>query len=242
MIDLSIIIPAYNEGSKLGQNLRKLEAFLQSRHYGKVEIVVMMQSDDNSGGREAAAIVDKKYSNLRVINLGERAGKGGAVKAGMLKTSGRYRMFMDADLATPLTHLDDVYSLMQKQGDVGIAARDLVRIHKGILRKLISKAANIFAQAILFLHVKDTQCGFKVFSKNAVNDIFPRLTINGWAFDLEILVLAKKFGYNIEQFDAQDWKDPKTHGLVGDSPLKAMVQSLLDAFKIRWNLIAHKYK
>ena len=242
-ITLSIIIPAYKEGDEFAEKLETLEAFLASRpNYGRVEVIVMMQSDDDSGDREAAASEARKYKNIRVVNLGKRAGKGGAVRAGMFEAKGQYKLFMDADLATPIIHFDQVFALIQKKAEVGIAVRDLVSIHKDLQRKLITKAGNILAQVILLPGIKDTQSGFKFFSAEAADKIFSRLTITGWGFDLEALALARKFGYHVETFDASDWKDPKATGLVGDSPGGAAVQVLLDLFKVRWKLITRQYE
>ena len=247
-IDLSIIIPAYKEGLEFRDRLKALAEFLQAHDYGVVEVVVMMQSDDQSGDREAAELAQHLFEAhgelFRVVNLGKRAGKGGAVRAGMFEAFGRYRLFMDADLATPLKHLDDVKRLMDGGGDVGIAVRDLVKIHKGLKRKLITGVGNVLAQVVLLPGISDTQCGFKVFSAAAAEKIFSYVTIVGWGFDLEVLALARKFGYKIAIFRADDWHDPKAAGagLVGDSASGAALQVLRDLFQVRWNLICRRYQ
>jgi dolichyl-phosphate beta-glucosyltransferase len=240
-IDLSIIIPAYKEAETINERLHTLGDYLKDHDYGRVEVLVLAQSDDDTG---AAAAHDAKYfHDFRVINLGKRSGKGGAVRAGMFEARGRYRMFMDADLATPLHHLDDVKALMDRGGKVGIAVRDLVSIHKEFMRKAITGGGNLLAQIILLPGLKDTQCGFKVFEAEAAEAIFSRMTIVGWGFDLEILAVARKLGYKIETFEAPDWKDPKAEGqgLVGDSASGAAVQVLRDLFKVRFNLIRGLY-
>lgn len=242
--DLSIIIPAYKEGAEFGPRLVRLANWLKEHDYGRVEVVLMMQSDDGSGDKEVAAEDAALFDHLRIVNLGQRAGKGAAVRAGIFEASGRYRLFMDADLATPLEHLDDVYRLMGQNAKVIIAVRDLVRIHKGFMRKFMSKFGNLVAQVVLLPGIKDTQCGFKAFEAAAAEDIFSRQTMPGWSFDMEVLKIARLQGYKIEWFLANDWKDPKadTQGLVGDSPLKAAVQTFADIFKIRLNIWAGKYR
>lgn len=239
-IDLSIVIPAYKEGSELGDRLETLEQFLGGKHYGRVEVVVVLQSDDGSD-REIEALKAKRFKNIRIMYFGKRAGKGGAVRAGMLEAKGAYRMFMDADLATPLKHFDDLSSFMASGIDVVIGVRDLIHIHKGLKRKLITKVGNILAQSILLMHIKDTQCGFKMFSAHAAEKIFTNLTIFGWGFDVEVLALARLCGYKIQTFEVNDWKDPKTTGLSGDSLLGAAVSTLKEILQIRWNLITGKY-
>ena len=158
---LSIIIPAYKEGAILGGRLEELDLYLEKQGHAKVtEIIVMMQSDDTSGDREAAALEAKKFKNIRIVNLGKRAGKGGAVRAGMFEAKGDWRLFMDADLATPLHHLDTIFALIVEDVPVAIGVRDLVSSHKEWHRKLITWGGNIMAQVVLLPGIKDTQCGF----------------------------------------------------------------------------------
>jgi dolichyl-phosphate beta-glucosyltransferase len=239
-IDLSIVIPAYKEGAELGNRLETLEQFLDGKHYGRVEVVVVLQSDDGSD-REIKTLETRKFKNIRIMSFGKRAGKGGAVRTGMLEAKGAYRMFMDADLATPLKHFDDLASFMACETDVVIGVRDLMHIHKGLKRKLITKVGNILAQSILLMHIKDTQCGFKMFRADAAKKIFTNLTISGWGFDVEVLALARLCGYKIQTLEVKDWKDPKTTGLAGDSLLGAAVSTLKEILQIRWNLITGKY-
>ncbi len=231
-IDLSIIIPAYHEASRIEQSLLTLASYLKDHDYGRVEVLIIAQSDDDTG---AAAQHDAKYfDEFRVVNLGKRAGKGGAVRAGMFEAVGRYKLFMDADMATPLHHLDDIAKIMKHQGQVGIAVRNIVSTHSG-LRKILSEVGNLLTQILIVPGIRDTQCGFKVFEAEAAAEIFSRQTILGWAFDMELLLIAKRLGYRIETFAANDWKDPKANGLVGESALKASVAMFKDMLKIRLN-------
>lgn len=242
--DLSIIIPAYNEGPEFGPRLERLAQFLEQKQYGDVEVLIMMQSDDTSGGREIAQLDTKLFDNCRVINLGKRAGKGGAVRAGMFEAKGRYRLFMDADLATPLHHLDDVKRLMDSGAKVGIAVRNLWHIHKNFQRRMISTISNLAVQILLLPGIRDTQCGFKVFEAEAAEAIFARQTILTWSFDVEILSIARKLKYPISTFDASDWHDPKGDGagLAGDSPIKVALTEAMDPLKVRLNLWRGRYK
>jgi len=240
-LDLSIIIPVYNEGEEFGGRMKVLAEYLKAHDYGTVETVVMMQSNDTSGDVEQAEAIAKLHPGFRVVHMGKRAGKGGAVRAGMFEAKGRYRLFMDADLATPLHHLDDVYNLMQQEAKVGIGVRNLVASHKGLLRKFITQFGNVLAQVILLPGISDTQCGFKVFEAVAAEAIFSRQTIVGWGFDLEVLAIARKLGYKVETFAVNDWKDPKAAGLVGDSAAKAALQVFRDLLNVRWGLMTGRY-
>lgn len=238
-VDLSIIIPAYHEADRIEQSLLTLAGHLKEHHYGNVEVLIMAQSDDDTS---AAAKHDAKYfEHFRVINLGKRAGKGGAVRAGIFEARGRYKMFMDADMATPLHHLEDIAKIIAEDGKVGIAVRNIISTHHG-LRKLLSEFGNLLTQILIAPGIKDTQCGFKVFESEAAAEIFGRQTILGWAFDMEILLIARRLGYKINTFPANDWKDPKANGLVGESALKASAAMFKDMLKIRWQAINGKYQ
>ena len=222
--------------------LHELAAFLKTRNYGHVEVVVMLQGDRLLVDEEISHLPVDAFADCRLINMGMRAGKGGAVRSGMFEAHGRYKLFMDADLATPLIHLDDVYRLMQQKTQVGIAIRHLAAIHDDTKRKFITTVGNILIRIVLLPGIKDTQCGFKVFSSEAADEIFSRVTITGWGFDLEVLALARKFHYKIDTFFADDWHDPKVEGgLVGDTAGAAALEVLLELCKVRWNLICRRY-
>ena len=241
-IDLSIIIPAYNEAARIGDSLETLATFLATRKFGIVEVLVV--TADSPDG--TAAIVRSKaklFEHFNFIEPGPRVGKGRDVRVGMFEAKGRYKLFMDADLATPLIHLDDVQAFIERRGKVAIAVRDLLIIHEGILRKVISKAANIAAQALVVPGIKDTQCGFKVFDSDAAEAIFSRMTMQQWSFDMEILAITRQLHYPIEYIETPDWQDPKVQGsgLVGDSQLKIVFNGFLDPFKIRLNILTGRY-
>lgn len=241
-IDLSIIIPAYQEAAGIGGALERLAAFLKSRPYGEVEVLVVV-ADSPDGTADIAESKSKLFKHFRVVHAGPRAGKGRDVRLGIFEAAGRYRLFMDADLATPLEHLDDVYRLMGEGADVIIAVRNLWSIHKGLLRKMMSKFGNIFIQVLILPGIKDTQCGFKAFEANAATAIFSRQTMLGWSFDAEVLKIARLLHYKIRKIETPDWKDPKKPGmgLVGDSPLKAAIGTLLDTIEIRLNVWEGRY-
>lgn len=242
-IDLSIIIPAYKEADLIGPTLERLAAFLAERpNYGNVEILVLSDGDHTSG--KAAEAYVHKFKHLRAIYPGERLGKGGAVRRGMLEAKGKYRLFMDADLATPLRHLDEVHELIQKDAKVIIAVRNLFKIHKSLSRKVVSKGANIMVQMVLLPGIKDSQCGFKAFEAEAAEAIFRRQTMTSWSFDVEILAIARYLKYKIRTIQAPDWKDPKseTGGLAGESVIKVAIKQVLDPIKVRLNLILGRYK
>lgn len=242
-VDLSIILPAYMEAQGITQTLDRLATFLNTHEYGEVEVLVVV-ADSSDGTARIAESKSGLFRKFRVIHAGPRAGKGRDVRLGMFEAQGRYRLFMDADLATPLEHLEEVKQLINDGAEVGIAVRDLVKIHSGFMRKCITKLGNVLAQAILLPGFTDTQCGFKFFEATAVEKIFGRMTILGWGFDLEILAVARKLGYRVRIIETPDWKDPKAAGggLVGDSAARAALQVFKDLIRVRWNLMRGLYR
>jgi dolichyl-phosphate beta-glucosyltransferase len=242
-IDLSIIMPAYNEAPVIASSLQRLAEFLGTRDYGQVEVLVVVCTSPD-GTLTIAKNQSHLFQNLRVIDSGPRVGKGYQVRLGMFEATGRYRLFMDADLATPLIHLDEIKAFMDQHGQVGIAVRNLWRIHHNYTRRLISKTANLVAQLLVVPGINDTQCGFKVFEASAAVAIFGRQTLLNWSFDLEILGIARKLGYHITTFDIPDWNDPKppSAGLTGDPQFKSAMREVFDPLKIRLRLWTGRYR
>ncbi len=245
--DLTIVIPAYKEAKRIGPTLEKLADFLKDYKPSVEVIVVDRGSRDDT--QKVALSYAKKFRWFSMLDIGPQTGKksykGEQVKKGMLAAKGRYVMFMDADLATPLKYLNTVASLMEKKQAVGICVRNLQSSHKG-LRKLISSSGNFLVQLMILPGVSDTQCGFKAFSADATKKIFSRQTLKGWGFDMEVLAIARQQGYQIEQFEVPDWQDVQEGSKVSSgskfSAAKAALQTLPDVFRIKWGLIRGRYK
>ncbi len=245
-IDLSIIIPTYKEAFRIGDTMSQIAHYFASKKQSVELIVVDAQSPD--GTAEAAKKQAKLFDNFQLIDAGpkppKKALKGKQVKLGMLAAKGKYLVFMDADLATPLKYLSDVEKLAQKNSPVGICVRNLQKSHTG-LRKFISGSANFLVQMVLLPGIKDTQCGFKAFSSDAAKEIFTRQTVVGWGFDMEILAIARQLGYQIETIDVPDWRDIKEGSKVSTSKFsaaKAALQTFPDLVHIKWGLISGRYK
>ncbi len=241
---LSIVIPTLNEAGRIGESLNELSTYLQKERIKAEVLVVDLHSPDGT------ARVVKKYQNkfddLRVIDAVPKPKgkfmKGRQVKLGMLEARGKYVLFMDADLATPLRYIKEALTALQQGKDVTICVRDLQKSHKG-LRKLVSSTGNFLVQTLLLPGIKDTQCGFKAFSSRAVKTIFPLQTIESWGFDMEILAVARKQGYQIGLISVPDWKDVKEGSKIsGTSPVKASVQTFGDLLKIKGRMLSGKYR
>ncbi len=239
---LSVIIPAYNEEKRLPSTLLDIDKYLSAQKF-KSEIIVV-----NDGSSDKTKEVVKHFvqliSNLKLIDNYENQGKGAVVRQGMMAAEGDYRLFMDADNSTILDHFDKIKPLLDEGYDVVIGSRDkkdaegaAQAVKQPFLKRLLGNAGNILIQIFAVGGIWDTQCGFKCFSRKAVLDIFPKLTINRWALDVEILALAKKLKYNIAIIPVY-WKN-SPDSRVG---INGYLITFRELFKIWWRIIRGKYK
>jgi dolichyl-phosphate beta-glucosyltransferase len=185
---LSIVIPAYNEEERLGPTLDRVLAWLRARGAGG-EVVV---ADDGSRDRTRAIA---EAAGVRVVSLPKNRGKGAAVRAGMLAATGDRVLMCDADLATPIEEYDKLAAELDAGADLAIASRaidsSLIETRQHPLRELMGRTFNGIVRLLVLGGIKDTQCGFKLFTRAAAQDLFGRATVDGFAFDVEILWLAR---------------------------------------------------
>lgn len=238
---LSVIIPAYNEESRIGKTLLQVDKYLSEQDY---EYEILVVSD---GSSDKTADLVEKYKqlihNLEIIDNLENKGKGAVVRQGMLVAKGKYRVFMDADNSTTLDHIEKMFPLFKKGYRVVIGSRDSKdvkgaeqAVKQPIHRILIGNAGNLLIQLVAVPGIWDTQAGFKAFSKKAVDDIFPRLRINRWGFDIEILAVARGLNYKIGIIPIFWKNDP--HSKVS---LMGYLNTFRELFIIKWNLMRNKY-
>lgn len=237
---ISIIVPAYNEEKRIATTLKSIDEYLRRQNYDYEIIVVSDGSHDNTAG--LVRDLEPEVKNLRLIENKQNNGKGFVVKQGMLEAKGELRLFTDADNSTSIDHLDKFLPYIKKGypvviGSIGVAGHKVASGSEPVWRRVLGKMGNLFIQIMAVPGISDTQRGFKLFTAEAVNKIFPKLTITRWGFDIEVLALARKFSYKIKELPV-DWKnDPNSK--VG---LKAYVQVLFETVKIRWNLMTGVYK
>lgn len=238
---LSIIIPAYNEEGTIGNTLEKIAAYVRRPGFPTVEVIVSVGAGTDDTFNEAAS-KQHLFSNFIVLENGSPADKGRNVKLGMLQARGDFCMYMDADLSTPLHHLEKMLEHLQKY-DVVIAQRNVETIHTGH-RKFISTFGNMLVQAILLPGIKDTQCGFKGFRRTAARHLFAQQRIISWGFDMEILALARKMGYTRKSFHVADWHEVNKGGELDSGIIKAFKAALMtfvDLFRIRLSILFRSY-
>jgi dolichyl-phosphate beta-glucosyltransferase len=209
--EISIVIPAFNEALRLPASLDRIEAYLRQRAIN-AEVVVV---DDGSIDQTATVVRERAASwpALRLV-AGQHGGKGAAVRQGMLAARGRYRIFTDADLSVPIEDLEKLLDPLHNGTGVVIASRALpesdVQLHQPFVRELMGKLFNRFVRLFAFGGVRDTQCGFKGFSAEAVEKVFPPLQTKGFGFDVEVLYRARLAGYKILEVPTRWINSPQT--------------------------------
>ncbi len=240
-IYLSVIIPAYNEEKRIGATLLAVDKYLSTQEYS-YEIIVV-----SDGSTDKTVDVVQKYKqlvkNLEIIDNLENKGKGGVVRQGMLAARGKYRIFMDADNSTSIDHIEKMRPFFTEGCDIVIGSRDSKdvvgasqAVPQSFRRRMIGNIGNLLIQLFAVPGIWDTQCGFKAFSAEAVRDIFPRLKINRWGFDIEILAIAKRLGYKVGTIPVHWQNDPRSH-----VSFMGYLNTFRELFIVRWNLWRNKY-
>lgn len=239
---LSVIIPAYKEGERIGQNLLEIEKFLNSKEYSYEVLVIVDGSPDNTG--EVARNYSSQVKNLRVIDNEKNHGKGFVVRQGLLEARGEYSVFLDADGSTSITHLDKFLPEFKNGFDVVIGSRKIqgsfIQVHQPRYREIMGEGGNWLIRIVLGLwSYPDTQCGFKMFSYEAAQQIASRMVVDRFGFDFELITLAEKLGFKVKQMPVR-WmnEEGSTVGLTGPN---GFIQVLIDLFKTKGRLLSGKY-
>ncbi|MEM4409381.1 MAG: glycosyltransferase family 2 protein [Candidatus Caldarchaeum sp.] len=236
---LSVVIPAYNEENRIEATLRSVDAYL-SRQLYSYEIIVV---DDGSrdGTYPLVERLSHEIKGLRLISYPDNRGKGWAVKRGMLEAKGRIRLFMDADNSTTIDQVERMLPYFEKGAEIVIGSRRVkgavIAIHQPWLRENLGRAFNVVARLLSGLPMKDTQAGFKAFTAEAAERIFPLQTISRWSFDVELLVIGRKLGFRVEEVPIVWKNDERSHVSIS-----SMASVLKDLVRIRLNALRGAYK
>ena len=235
---LSLVIPAYNEAQRLEACVRSLRGHLASANVPHEVVLVVERSTD--GTLELARRLIAGQAAFRVIGNETQLGKGHAVRTGMLAARGEITFFMDADLSTPLEEITTFLAFLDAHPEVDVLignrahAQSKILKSQGLLRRTMGQMFNAILRAIAGIRVSDTQCGFKAFRRVAREAIFPRQKLNGFAFDVEVLLLAEKLGHRVADLPVR-WMNSdgsKVH-LLRDS-----FRMLRDALRVR-RIVGH---
>lgn len=239
-MELSIVVPAFNEERRLPKTFQSIRAYLKSRSL-RAEVLVV---DDGSTDATAKVVELSRaeFPELRLLSNGRNRGKGFSVRHGMLEARGEIAIFTDADLSAPIQEADKLLAELRDGAyDVAIGSRaldrGLIEVHQSAFRERAGILFNRIVRGITGLPFQDTQCGFKAFCRKKTRVIFEQQRIEGFGFDPEILFLAKRKGLRIAEVPVRWAHDPATKvRMVADS-----VRMFLDLLAIRWNAMMGRY-
>jgi glycosyltransferase involved in cell wall biosynthesis len=235
----SIVIPAYNESARLPATLASVLAYVHAQGWDAEVIVVNDGSRDNTADivREFAA----KDSILRLVENPGNRGKGYSVRNGMLSARGRVVLFSDADLSSPIEEAPKLFQALEHGADIAIGSRwlraETQTQRQPVYRQIFGRVFNLLLRLTLGLNYKDTQCGFKAFKQRAAQTVFPLQKIDRWGFDPEILFLARRFGFKVQEVSVA-WGHS---GGTRINPLTDGTRMFLEMLRIRWYALTGKY-
>jgi dolichyl-phosphate beta-glucosyltransferase len=228
---LSIVIPAYNEEQRIVPTIGAIAAHVAGLGF-PWELII---ADDGSRDQTAALVEGLELANLRLLRAERNGGKGSAVRRGVLAARGRYILFDDADNSTPIEELSKLLDKLAQEGyDLAVGSRaagGAEEAHKSLLRRTLSGGLRWIVRHVFRIGVRDTQCGFKLFTREAAHRLYAAQTIDGFSFDLEILYLADRLGYRVAEVPVA-WVDAP--GSKVDTT-REVQRFLRDLVRIKWN-------
>ena len=235
----SIVIPAYNESQRIAPTLDRVLAYVAEQRWD-AEVVVV-----NDGSRDNTAEIVRSYAErhpmVRLVENPGNRGKGYSVRNGMLNATGDVLLFSDADLSSPIEEAHKLFEAIGQGADVAIGSRwlqaELQSERQPFYRQLFGRVFNLLLRIMLGLKFKDTQCGFKAFTRRAALAIFPKQRVERWGFDPELLFLANKCGFRTSEV-AVRWAHDERSKI---SPLRDGLQMAVEIMRIRWYSITGKY-
>ncbi len=238
-LKISIIIPAYNEEHRLGQTIKQIIAYMEKEGHD-YEIIVV---DDGSIDRSVEVAKPFSQKGVRIIRNDCNRGKGYTVRHGMLDAQKPLALFSDADLSTPIEELEKLVApILAGNAQVAIGSRAApgaqIEIFQPFYRVAMGKIFNLLLHLFALGDFYDTQCGFKLFTRQAAQAVFRRQRLSGFSFDVEILAIARSLGFQIAEVPVRwiDSSDSKVRILRDSSAM------LFDLFKVRWNTLLGRYR
>lgn len=236
-LDLSVVIPVFNEGKRLPKNLDKIISYLKKRNNSEIILV-----DDGSSDKTWEIIegYQKKFKNIKAFKHHLNLGKGAAVKTGILKAGGKLVLMTDCDLSTPMEELESLLKYSDNY-DIVIGSRRLKEKKLGRMpekyRTFLGDIYYELLRLVLLPSVKDTNCGFKLFSKKVIKPVFSRQLINRWGYDAEVLFIAHRLGFSIKEVPVKWTHFEGSKVKIVDAVLKTAAELL----EIKLNSLSGKY-
>ncbi len=239
-MDLSVIIPSKNDHKHIEGTIRSVFDYVQKKGLSHEIIVVLNKSTD--GTREVVKRLALEIPTIKLLDYPNTGGKGFAVREGMLHATGDYRLFMDADNSTTIDHLDSMMSWFDQGydmviGSIRVPGHTVAAGSEPWFRILLGRLAGLYSRIVLLPGIYDTQRGFKIMTARCAQAVWPPAKITQFGFDMEIMALARKFGFKIKEMPI-NWKNDDTTSHV---KLSSYIQVLLDTLRIRWWLMTGVY-
>jgi dolichyl-phosphate beta-glucosyltransferase len=235
----SIILPAYNESARIAATLDKILAHTEQRGWSLEVIVVDDGSNDDT--LDIVRAYARQHAVMRLLENPGNRGKGYSVRNGMLHAKGKILLFSDADLSSPIEEADRLFAAITDGADIAIGSRwvdpRLQIRRQPLYRRLFGRIFNLALRVILGLQFKDTQCGFKAFTRRSAQVIFPLQKIERWGFDPELLYLAKKFGFVVRELPVA-WSHREGTRI---HPLRDGIRMFGELLRIRWYALKGNY-
>jgi dolichyl-phosphate beta-glucosyltransferase len=205
---LTVVIPAYNEATRIAEPLRRVDGYLRE-HEPSSEILVVDDGSTDGTSDVVRGVAAELDTPVDIIPSSPNRGKGHAVKLGVLRARGQAILVTDADLSTPIEELDKLYPLLDHGAAVAIGSRKMLgaalEVRQPIVRETMGRVFTWLTQRLL-VRLSDITCGFKLFRRDAANEIFSRVMLDDWSYDAEALYLAKRLGYDIREAPVR-WRD-----------------------------------
>ncbi len=238
--ELSIVIPAYNEGGRIAPTIREIISFAGENRYAYELIVVDDGSTDATF--DVVQALNSEMPQLSIVRHPRNLGKGMAVKSGFLAARGETVLFTDADHSTPIDELPKIMTQIHRGYDVVIGSRALpdsiIDEHQPLYRELMGKTFNLLVRILTVHGIHDTQCGFKAFNRESCEPVFRLQRLGGFSFDVEILFIAQKQQLSIVEIPIRWRNNTATHV----STIKDSLRMFRDLFRIRCNQLLGRYK
>ncbi len=237
---LSIVVPAYNEGLRIGNTLAKVRSYLETRNY-PVELIVVDDGSTDDTARILEA-VEERHPAIRVLRNERNRGKGYSVRRGVLEARGRFVLFTDADLSAPIEEANKLLAALESTGaDAAVGSRALERrligIHQPWFREWAGRFFNLLVRFFTGLKLRDTQCGLKLFRRASTRRAFELQRVEGFGFDPEVLFLIERLGGKLAEVPVR-WDDnPATKVRF----LRDATRMMLDLVALRWRASTGRY-
>jgi dolichyl-phosphate beta-glucosyltransferase len=238
--DLTIVIPAFNEAKRIVNTIEAIHRYFERKGMTREIIVVDDGSDDDTAGVVNA--LRARIHDLHCVRYLPNRGKGYAVKIGVEKSRGEYILFTDADNSTPIEEFEKFYPLLSSHTKVVIGSRYMadsdVKIRQPLYRILLGRLGNFLIQVFLFDDIRDTQCGFKAFQHRAAKELFSRMKVSRFGFDIELLSIAHLLKYPVHEVPVTWYNSPESR----IRPIKDALRTFSELLYIKLNLLSGRYE